>query len=71
MIAFLDLTSIRATTHWKFGERHRGHCSARCMCYLLAMMDTSDGHARRTADLHISVVLISLIIGIKIFKVYF
>lgn len=71
MIAFLDLTSTCATTHWKFGERHRGHCSTRCTCYLLAMMDTSDGHARSTADLHVSLVLISLTIGIKIFKVYF
>ena len=42
-----------------------------CTCYLLVATDTSDGHVRGTPDLHISLVLISLTIGIKIFKICF
>lgn len=67
MLRILDLTSAHVTTHRTASTVNAANATSdaahACTCYLLLMVDTSDGHVRGTADLHISLVLISLTIG--------
>lgn len=74
MLPLLDLTSTHVTMHRTAGTENAvnatSDASCACTCYPLVMVDTSDGHVRGTADLHISLVPISLTIGIKILKIF-